>query len=133
MAREGGCFCGALRYVVTGEPTMVSHCHCLHCRRLGGAAFVTWATFGMRDFRYLAGKPATIESRPGVTRDFCAACGSPIAYRSVDFPEDVDLTVGTFDDPGSMQPTDHVWADREIPWAHLDDGLKRFGRRRQDG
>ena len=133
MTREGGCFCGALRYVATGEPTTVSHCHCLHCRRLSGAAFVTWATFGVRDFRYTAGKPATIASRPGVTRDFCAACGSPIAYRSVDFPDDVDLTVGTFDDPGSVKPIDHVWADREIPWAHLDDGLKRFGRRRQDG
>lgn len=133
MAREGGCFCGALRYVVTGEPIQVTHCHCLHCRRLGGAAFVTWATFDPRNFRYIKGKPATIASRAGVTRSFCHDCGSPIAYKNDDLPDEIDLTVCTFDEPESMQPADHVWADRLISWVHLDDGLPRYRRRRQDG
>jgi hypothetical protein len=133
MAREGGCFCGALRYVVTGEPMQVTHCHCLHCRKLGGTAFVTWATFDPRNFRYTQGKPATVTSRPGVTRGFCRDCGSPISYKSDDLPDEIDLTVGTFDDPETVKPFDHVWADRRISWVHLDDGLPRYGRRRQDG
>ena len=38
---EGGCLCGAVRYRVGGK-TRVTHCHCLHCRKLGGAPYVTW-------------------------------------------------------------------------------------------
>ncbi len=30
MTREGGCFCGAVRYTVTGEPKNTAHCYCLH-------------------------------------------------------------------------------------------------------
>ena len=133
MTREGGCFCGALRYVVAGEPSQVTHCHCLHCRRLSGAAFVTWATFDPRNFRYIKGKPATCESRAGVTRSFCRECGSPIAYKADELRDEIDLTVCTFDDPESVKPVDHVWADRLISWVHLDDGLPRYHRRRADG
>jgi hypothetical protein len=130
MTREGGCFCGALRYAVNGEPLVVTHCHCLHCRKLGGAAFVTWATFDPAEFRYIKGKPATVSSRPGVTRSLCHDCGSPISYQAAELPDEIDLTVGTFDDPESVTPEDHVWADRKISLVHLDDGLPRYGRRR---
>ncbi len=50
---NGGCMCGAVRYVGTGKPYNVTHCHCLDCRRSAGAAFVTWASFPKRDFRFV--------------------------------------------------------------------------------
>src|SRR5436190_652026 len=34
----GSCLCGAVRYVVTGEPLLARYCHCSRCRKARGAA-----------------------------------------------------------------------------------------------
>lgn len=133
MTRDGGCFCGALRYSVTGDPRNASHCHCLHCRRSSGAAFVTWATFQADAFVWMHGSPASFSSRPGVTRTFCDACGTPLTFETADDPGAIDVTVCSLDEPESVAPSDHVFASRMLSWAELDDGLPRFALSRRDG
>jgi hypothetical protein len=130
MKLAGGCFCGALRYRVTGDPVVVCHCHCLHCRRISGAAFVTWAEFRTKDFAFTQGTPAEFQSRPGVTRTFCAQCGTPVTYRNANTPRQVDLTACSLDRPEKLEPGDHLFCDRLLPWIHLDDGLPRHSRAR---
>ena len=132
MSLTGGCLCGAVRYRIDGTQRRVTHCHCIHCRRAGGAAFVTWAEFDASEFRLVAGSPARYESRPSVTREFCAACGSQLTYRHADEPQVVDVTVCSLDDPAPLQPEDHVWCDRALPWIDMADGLPRFGLGRWD-
>jgi len=130
MTREGGCFCGAIRYETTGEPRIVTHCHCLHCRRTSGAAFVTWAEFPADQFSWKRGTPGSFESRPGVTRTFCTACGTPLTYKSIESPGTADVIACTLDEPGGLEPQDHIFCDRQLPWIHLDDGLPKYPRRR---
>ena len=126
MRREGGCFCGAVRFEAEGEPIVVTHCHCLHCRRTSGAAFVTWSEFPIDRMSWTKGKPGTFSSRPAVTRAFCTACGSPLTYQNADTPKSIDVITCNFDDPGAFKPQDHVFCDRQLPWIHLDDGLPRY-------
>ena len=38
MKLEGGCYCGALRYVAEGEPAMKAECHCRECQYITGGA-----------------------------------------------------------------------------------------------
>jgi hypothetical protein len=45
MEREGGCACGAVRYVAEGGPLRVGLCHCLTCRKRHGAPFNAFAAF----------------------------------------------------------------------------------------
>jgi len=129
---QGGCFCGAVRYRITVPPRRVTHCHCLHCRRTSGAPFVTWAEFAAAEFTITEGVPARYSSKPRVTREFCAACGTQLTYRHADEPETVDVSAGSLDAPEALVPEDHVWAARKLPWIHLADGLPRFERSRFD-
>ena len=134
MRLEGGCFCGAVRYRIDGGPSRVTHCHCVHCRRLSGAAFVTWAEFRLDDMTCTSGKPKTLESRPGVTRSFCGDCGTPLTFRDAgDAPAVVDVIVCSLDEPEGLVPQDHVWCDRELPWIRIADGLARYPRGRAAG
>ncbi len=129
---EGGCLCGAIRYRVEGNPRRATHCHCLHCRRGSGAAFVTWIEFDPSDFAVVSGTPARYESRPGVTRKFCGQCGTQLTYEHADEPDTIDVTACSLDDVDGISPDDHVWADRMAAWVKLDDGLPRYKRGRFD-
>jgi hypothetical protein len=130
---EGGCFCGAIRYRLDGPPVRTTHCHCIHCRRLSGAPFVTWVETTRAGFRALSGTMASVESRPGIARRFCGSCGTQIAYENVDTPESIDITACSLDNPERIVPEDHVWIDRMLPWVKLGDGLPRFHKSRRDG
>ena len=130
MSRDGGCFCGAIRYRVTGEPLAVVHCHCIHCRRTSAAAFVTWAEFRSADFAWLKGTPATYTTRPRIVRTFCRECGTQLTYQNEKASASIDLTVCSLDDPETVTPSDHVWIDRKLSWVGLDDGLPRHALRR---
>jgi hypothetical protein len=130
---EGGCFCGAIRYRLDGPRPRTTHCHCIHCRRLGGAPFVTWVETTRSGFRVLSGTMKSFESRPGITRRFCSSCGTQITYENAETPESLDVTACSLDDPSVIVPDDHVWADRMLPWVKLADGLPRFHKSRKDG
>jgi hypothetical protein len=41
----GGCLCGTVRIVATGQPYRVGICHCLDCRKHHGALFHASAIF----------------------------------------------------------------------------------------
>lgn len=129
---EGGCLCGAIRYRIEGSPRRATHCHCLHCRRGSGAAFVTWVELDPANFSFVSGTPSEYESRPKVTRQFCGRCGTQLTYRHADEPDTIDVTACSLDDPDSISPEDHVWADRMVSWLEPDDGLKRYKQDRYD-
>jgi hypothetical protein len=38
MKLEGGCYCGRLRYLAEGEPTLKAQCHCRECQYISGGS-----------------------------------------------------------------------------------------------
>ncbi|MCH7888914.1 MAG: GFA family protein [Proteobacteria bacterium] len=127
-AHEGGCLCGAVRYRVAGAARWVGHCHCQSCRRACGAPVVTWAGFAEERFKVTQGALACFASSPGVTRSFCARCGTPLTFVAERYPGEVHVTVGSLDRPGEFPPASHVWASERISWLHLADDLPRHPR-----
>lgn len=127
---DGGCLCGAIRYRIDAAPRRTTHCHCLHCRRASGAAFVTWTEFPASGFRIVSGAPSRYESRSQVTRQFCGQCGAQLTYQHANEPATIDVTTCSLDDVDAVSPEDHVWCDRMVSWVDISDGLPRYKRSR---
>ena len=124
--------CGAIRYQIDGNPLRTTNCHCLHCRRSSGAAFVTWIECHTSDFKVNSGKPSQYSSRPKVTRQFCGQCGTQLTYQHADEPNTIDVTACSLDSVETVAPEDHIWCDRMAPWVTLTDGLPRYKLGRDD-
>lgn len=74
---HGNCFCGAVRFTVTGEPAGMGYCHCSSCRTWSAApvnAFTLWQPDAMR-ITQGADKIGTHNRTPNSSRKWCRACG----------------------------------------------------------
>lgn len=132
IERTGGCHCGKVRFKAAGAPLIVSHCHCLDCRRVSGAPFVTWATYKARDVTFTSGQPRRYASSTQAERAFCPDCGTQFIWQGKVKPDEIDLTAASFDAPEDFRPQDHIWVERQLPWIKFGDGLPRYHRYRNE-
>jgi hypothetical protein len=126
--RDGGCFCGRVRYRVTGEPLGSAICHCVSCRKASGAQSVAWLTFPLEGFSLVSGAPAEYRSSDAVSRTFCGGCGTSLTYRHEGDPDSIDVTTASLDLPNELPPTRHIWLEDKVVWEGVNDGLPRFER-----
>jgi hypothetical protein len=107
--RTGGCFCGAVRYEVTGKTTGVTYCHCSKCRRwhghVGAYTAIDRDAFRLTEARGL--KWHTVS--PDVRRGFCAECGSSVLFDESPVPK-MGICAGTFDEPTGLREKAHIYA-----------------------
>jgi hypothetical protein len=118
--RRGGCSCGAVRFEVRGEPTVVGVCHCLECRKATGAVAMAYADWPSEAFLVEG------EAREYAGRSFCPACGSRLFHLS---PGTVEILLGAFDDaPGDLAPTREGWIIRREHWLAPVGGASQLDR-----
>src|SRR5260370_38213501 len=53
---EGGCLCGTVRFVATGQPKSVAWCHCQSCRKHSGAPVSVFAAFERTSYTVTKGE-----------------------------------------------------------------------------
>ena len=123
----GGCMCGAVRYEATGEPFLVSHCHCLSCRRHTGAPVVTLLGYTADQLRFTGDERRIYESSPGVGRAFCGKCGTPLTWEGNDdeLGPLFEIHISTLDAPDAFVPTSHGFHPERIAWFDIADNLPR--------
>ena len=74
---QGGCFCGAVRLTVSGEPAAMGYCHCESCRRWSAGpvnAFTLWKPEAVQVTRG-ADNIGTYNKTPRSYRKWCKTCG----------------------------------------------------------
>ena len=125
---DGGCFCGAVRYRLTGPPTASMICHCQSCCRAAGSPAVAWLTVAADDFSLVRGSPCEFHSSRQVTRTLCASCGTPLTYTHADRPGEIDVTTCSLDDPAAFPPTYHSWTSHSPAWLRFGDDLPVYER-----
>jgi hypothetical protein len=117
----GGCQCGAVRYVLSATPE-ATVCHCRMCQKAVGGPFVVLATVNIADLAWIRGEPARFSSSSMANRGFCAACGTPLTYESVE-GEKIEVTVGSLDDPSPVAPVRAYGIEGRLPWVDVIAGL----------
>jgi hypothetical protein len=130
MRLEGGCYCGAVRYMAEGEPIMKAQCHCRECQYFTGGAPNMFLAVPPESFKYTKGAAkqfARNDLEKPVTREFCPECGTHVVTRPR--MRIVVIKVGTLDDPGMFgTPQMAIFTVDKQPFHHVPDGLPAFER-----
>ncbi len=123
---EGGCLCGAIRYVSTAPPVRCVICHCESCRKHSGAPCLSFVHFPLGAFKWIGDEPTRFRSSDFAERGFCPECGSTLDMHEEVLSDRVQVTLGSMDDPGLASPDDHVWTRSRIPWFEVADTIPRY-------
>jgi hypothetical protein len=126
---EGGCGCGAVRYVCRAEPVAAAYCQCRACQKdtggghsahIGVPAAAVTITGQLRHWQTRA------DSGAAATRGFCPVCGSSLSFHTSGWPDVLFLAAGSLDDPSLFKPQMVVFAASAPPWDHIDPTVPRF-------
>jgi hypothetical protein len=130
MKLEGGCYCGAVRFSAEGDPLFKGQCHCRECQYFTGGHPNVVIGMPEAGFQLTKGslkpfKRSDLEN--GVTREFCAECGTAIISKPPSMAGAVLIKVGTLDDQCVFPGPDMViyTCDKQA-YHHVPDGVPSF-------
>lgn len=128
--REGGCFCGQVRYRLKAEPMFVQCCHCRDCQTQSGGAFVINALIETANIDLLCGAPEPVSMPTGSGRPHdihrCPACRTALWSDYGRRPALRFLRVMTLDDHDAVRPDAHIFTRSKLPWVTLPEGARAF-------
>ena len=126
---KGRCLCGRVSYEYRGVENWRGHCHCESCRRNTSSPFTTWFGVSKSAYRFTGEEPKVYRSSPSVRRLFCGHCGTPMAFESERWPDEIHFYAASLENPNDFAPQFHVNCAEKLPWIALNDGLPRYDRR----
>jgi hypothetical protein len=106
----GGCQCGRIRYAAEIDSDEAYLCHCRMCQRATGGVSIAFRNVPKAAVTWER-EPDRYRSSPFAQRGFCPACGTPLTFE-FDDGKNLDLTVGSFDDPARFRPTSHFGKEK---------------------
>jgi hypothetical protein len=77
MTHTSSCFCGEVKFEVTGEPVAMGYCHCSSCRHWSAGpvnAFTLWQPDALKVTQGNA-SVGTFSKSPASLRKWCKKCG----------------------------------------------------------
>jgi hypothetical protein len=122
---KGRCECAKVQYEIDDKLVDFCHCHCSICRKLHGAAFVTWGGVARDKFSYTSGESdiRTYAFSDKADSIFCALCGSRLL---VDYKPEADMlyiTLGTVISDVDCPPGFHQFVGSKAAWDEICDDM----------
>jgi len=121
-ALTGGCLCGAVRYRAAPDHRDGYYCHCRMCQLAFGNTRAAFLNLRKDQVQWLSRRPSYFASSKIARRGFCRECGTPLSFE-YHASENMDLSVGSLDDPAALKPVSHFAVESRIPAWHVPDGL----------
>ena len=95
------------------------------CQKAVGNIFAALVAAPNDKLVWTRGTPAVFKSSDHAERGFCARCGTPLFYNSLDNGR-INLTSGSLDDPDKFPPLTQVSTESRVSWfagiAAVEDG-----------
>ena len=108
---RGGCLCGAVCFVATGQIKRVSACYCGQCRKQnGGGPFYGAELQGELSIDSTDALQWYASSAKAM-RGFCRCCGSSLFWKANDDPSYFDVSLGALADSESLRLDAHIFVD----------------------
>ena len=115
----GSCFCGQVRYAISGHMGLFQYCHCSRCRKFTGSAHAANLMVAPDQFEWLAGEDLVGRYIPEHTRhfttSFCQRCGSSLPWLSKSGKAYL-VPCGTLDDDPGIRPSHSIYWGSRAPW-----------------
>ena len=123
---KGSCCCGAVRFELLAEPSMMGTCHCSRCRKVGASTFV----FVKReDLKWIQGQDQIVLFQPDAPyqygRCFCGVCGTSlgeILSEADSFP----IAANALDTELTLEIRFHEFVGEKPSWYEICDDAKQF-------
>jgi len=127
---EGGCLCGAVRYMSDAEPVMQAVCHCKTCQKVTGSAFSLNVAVPDESLNVEGDDLTTYVDHAGASgqpfkRHFCSKCGSHLFSQGPAYGPLAFIKAGTLDDPDWIAPDLHIWCAEKLAWTEIPEGASQ--------
>lgn len=127
---QGSCLCGAVRYLLRGEPLTVYACHCTDCQRRTGTAFALSMPVRRESVELVQGEPATYSASlaDGRTKNgrMCSLCGTRLWGEPAKNKAILVIQPGNTDNSSQFRPVAHQWTVSALPWIVFPPGVTLY-------
>ena len=121
----GSCCCGAVRFELLAQPTMMGTCHCSRCRKAGASAIVF---VRKQDVRWIQGRENVETYQPDAPykygRCFCRTCGTSLGEILSD-EDSFPIAANALDDEISIRNQFHEFVAEKPAWLAIGDDAKQ--------
>lgn len=121
---SGSCFCGAVKFTVSGEPAGMGYCHCDSCRHWSAGpvnAFTLWKPDAVQVTKG-EDNIGTYNKTPGSYRKWCKTCGGHVftEHPTMGLTDVYAAVIPDF----PFKPGVHVHYQETV--LHIQDGLPKL-------
>lgn len=118
---DGSCCCGAVRFKLLAEPSMMGTCHCSRCRKAGASTIVFVAK---DDLQWVQGKEHVRLYQPALPykygRCFCGICGTSLGEILSDM-DSFPIAANAIDSDMALRNSHHEFVGEKPAWSSICD------------
>lgn len=125
-AAKAHCLCGAVTLEIDVPARWTFHDHGAAARVAHGAAYATYVGSWRKRFRLLGGEDDISHFKnetAGITRHFCATCGTPLYYETTRSPHMVNIPRALFTSRTGREPRYHLRFNELQNWTYMGETL----------
>ena len=122
----GACFCGEVRYEISGRVYDARSCHCSRCRKAFSSQASAYALVDDAQFRWVAGETllTSYVGERGFGLQFCSCCGSTLC--GIHDGTVHGVTLGCLNDDPEIEIARHIFVGSKAAWEVIPEGVTTF-------